>query len=69
MSTKALVLGGTGPPGPLIIEGLFKRGCDVTIYHSGMHEVDYSQLVEHIHDDVHLERWHRPVQWRSDRQS
>lgn len=53
--SKALVIGGTGPSGPYVVEGLIARGYDVTIMHSGAHEVDFSQDVEHLHGDVHFE--------------
>ena len=48
---KALVIGGTGPTGPHIVEGLCKKGYDVAVLHRGLHEVEYSQPVEHIHVD------------------
>ena len=32
---KALVVGGTGPTGPIIVQGLLDRGYEVTIYHRG----------------------------------
>jgi nucleoside-diphosphate-sugar epimerase len=48
---KALVVGGTGPTGPYIVEGLYKQGYDVAVLHRGLHEVEYSQPVEHIHVD------------------
>jgi len=48
---KALVIGGTGPTGPLIVEGLLQRGCCVTIYHRGIHETDLPDSVKHIHGD------------------
>jgi len=48
---KALVVGGTGPTGPYVVEGLLKKGYDVAILHRGLHEVEYSQPVEHIHTD------------------
>ena len=50
----ALVIGGTGPTGPHIVNGLIDRGWKVTILHSGAHEVDFKQEVEHIHADVHF---------------
>ena len=49
--TRTLVVGGTGPSGPLVVEGLLARGHDVVILHSGRHEVEFSQPVEHIHAD------------------
>ncbi len=51
---KALVIGGTGPSGPFIVEGLLKRGYEVTILHRGTHEVDFSSPVEHLHGDPHF---------------
>jgi nucleoside-diphosphate-sugar epimerase len=48
---KALVVGGTGPTGPLVVEGLSQRGYQVTILHSGKHEVDFKVPVEHIHGE------------------
>ncbi|MFH1486286.1 MAG: NAD-dependent epimerase/dehydratase family protein [Chloroflexota bacterium] len=51
---RALVIGGTGPTGPYIVEGLLKRGYDVTILHRGTHEVGLPREVEHIHGDPHF---------------
>ena len=51
---KSLVIGGTGPSGPYIVEGLLDRGHEVTILHGGFHEVEFSQPVEHIHADPHF---------------
>lgn len=48
---KALVVGGTGPSGVPIVEGFIARGYDVTIYHRGVHEVEFSKPVTHIHGD------------------
>jgi len=50
----ALVIGGTGPTGPYIVNGLLTRGYTVTILHSGTHEVEFDQDVEHIHTDPHF---------------
>jgi nucleoside-diphosphate-sugar epimerase len=51
---KALVIGGTGPSGPYIVNGLIARGLEVTILHGGQHEVEFTQPVEHIHTDPHF---------------
>jgi nucleoside-diphosphate-sugar epimerase len=51
---RALVLGGTGPTGPLIVNGLLARGYRVTILHGGFHEVEFHASVEHLHGDVHF---------------
>ena len=52
---KALVVGGTGPTGPFIVNGLIERGYDVTIFHRGTHEIpEIPPNVEHIHGDPHF---------------
>jgi nucleoside-diphosphate-sugar epimerase len=53
---RALVIGGTGPTGPFVVEGLHERGFDVTILHGGQHEVEFSVPdVRHIHVDPHFQ--------------
>ncbi len=48
----ALVIGGTGPTGPYVVNGLVDRGFQVTILHTGRHETDLiGPEVEHIHTD------------------
>ena len=48
--TTALVIGGTGPTGHYIVNGLIERGYEVAILHTGRHEVDeIPPTVEHIH--------------------
>ena len=47
---KALVIGGTGPTGPAVVNGLVDRGYETTILHTGRHEVDtIPPAVEHVH--------------------
>lgn len=47
---RALVIGGTGPTGHHIVNGLRHRGWEVGILHTGRHEVDEIPAdVEHIH--------------------
>jgi nucleoside-diphosphate-sugar epimerase len=48
---KALVIGGTGPTGPHIVQGLLSRGFDVTILHRGLHEIPELRSLEHVHAD------------------
>ena len=36
------------------MEGLSRRGYDVTILHSGKHEVEFTVPVEHIHGEPHF---------------
>ena len=47
----ALVVGGTGPTGPHIVDGLVERGYEVVVLHSGVHEVEFDRPVEHVHLD------------------
>jgi nucleoside-diphosphate-sugar epimerase len=54
MPRTALVVGGTGPTGPHVIDGLISRGYDVTVFHRGKHEPPELSLVEHIHGDPHF---------------
>lgn len=52
---RALVVGGTGPTGPFIVNGLRERGYKVTIFHRGTHEIaEIPDDVEHIHADPHF---------------
>ncbi|MDG2111932.1 MAG: hypothetical protein P8N02_04890 [Actinomycetota bacterium] len=47
---KALVIGGTGPTGPGVVNGLIEKGYETSILHTGRHEVDtIPESVEHIH--------------------
>ncbi len=47
---KSLVIGGTGPTGHFIVNGLLARGHSVAILHTGNHEIDEIPAdVEHIH--------------------
>ncbi len=49
---KALVIGGTGPSGHYIVNGLLRRGYQVAMLHSGRHELDeIPATVEHLHTD------------------
>jgi nucleoside-diphosphate-sugar epimerase len=50
----ALVIGGTGPTGPFVVQGLVDRGFDTAILHSGKHEPpEIPPEVEHIHTDAY----------------
>lgn len=52
MAERVLVVGGTGPTGPHVVNGLLDRGHEVTILHTGRHEVDeIPPEVAHIHTD------------------
>ena len=51
----ALVVGGTGPTGPFIVNGLLDRGYRVSIFHRGTHEIaEIPPQVEHLHGDPHF---------------
>ena len=50
---RALVVGGSGATGPIIIRGLLSRGYEVTVLHRGVHEAELPPEVEHIHADPH----------------
>ncbi len=52
---RALVVGGTGPSGPFLVNGLRERGYTVAIFHRGTHEIpEIPNDVEHIHGDPHF---------------
>lgn len=52
MTANALVIGGTGPTGPYVVNGLIERGFTVSILHTGRHESDeLPEDLEHIHTD------------------
>jgi len=52
---NALIVGGTGPSGPFLANGLIARGFKVTIFHRGTHEIpEIVPEVEHIHGDPHF---------------
>jgi nucleoside-diphosphate-sugar epimerase len=53
MARSALVIGGTGPTGPGVVDGLLERGFDVAILHGGHHEVELPSEVRHVHADPH----------------
>ena len=45
----ALVVGGSGPSGPYMLQGLLDRGFEVTMFHTGRHEPDDLPPVHHVH--------------------
>ncbi|HEY3673352.1 MAG TPA: NAD-dependent epimerase/dehydratase family protein [Acidimicrobiia bacterium] len=56
MSARVLVIGGTGPTGIPLLQGLVERGHAVTILHRGTHERDETPAaVEHLHADPYDE--------------
>lgn len=50
-SPRALIIGGTGPSGPHLVQGMLDRGYDVTVFHTGRHEIDEAPEVPHLHGD------------------
>jgi nucleoside-diphosphate-sugar epimerase len=49
---RALVIGGTGPTGPHVVNGLLARGFHVAMLHTGRHErEEIPSEVEHVHTD------------------
>ena len=53
---NSLIIGGTGPTGHFIVNGLRERGHNVTLLHSGRHEIpETSEGVKHIHADAFSE--------------
>ncbi len=52
MGERVLVIGGTGPTGGPIVQGLLDRGHDVTLFHRGLHEEPTTEhRVAHLHAD------------------
>jgi nucleoside-diphosphate-sugar epimerase len=52
MTERVLVIGGTGPTGIPIVQGLVDRGHAVAILHRGTHErAETPAVVEHLHHD------------------
>jgi nucleoside-diphosphate-sugar epimerase len=52
---NALIIGGTGPSGPFLVNGLRDRGYTVAILHRGTHEIpEIGPDVEHLHADPHF---------------
>lgn len=56
MTPSALLIGGTGPTGPPIAAGLEARGYEVTLLHTGRHEVDEVAHLRHLHANPYEER-------------
>ncbi len=51
---RALIVGGGGPTGPLIVNGLLRRGYEVSVLNTGRHPVPYDGEVERIIADPHF---------------
>lgn len=51
MTRRVLVVGGTGPTGVPLVEGLLARGDDVTVFHTGRHPAEFSGEVRRLIGD------------------
>jgi len=51
VSRRVLVVGGTGPTGVPIVDGLTRGGDDVTIFHTGRHPADFAGEVRRLIGD------------------
>lgn len=51
---KVLFIGGGGPTGPLIVDGLVAAGHEVTVLNSGRHPVEFPASVERVICDPHF---------------
>ena len=51
---KALVVGGSGATGPILVQGLLTRGYEVSFLYRGAHEAPLPVKVGHIHTDPHF---------------
>jgi len=54
MSNRALIVGGAGATGKYLVEGLARRGYEVTVLHRGVHEPPYLAHYRHLHADPHF---------------
>jgi nucleoside-diphosphate-sugar epimerase len=56
MAPKALLIGGTGPSGPLVAKGLLDLGYELTLLHRGYHEPPTLPKVHHhLHGDPYAQ--------------
>jgi len=54
MTKSVLLVGGSGPTGPHVIQGLHDRGYDITVFHRGKHDPPDTVEIEHVHGDPHF---------------
>ena len=54
MAATALVIGGSGPTGPHIVEGMRRRGYRVSVLNRGVHSYPFPEDVERIVGDPHF---------------
>lgn len=55
MAATALVIGGSGPTGPHVVEGMRQRGYRVSVLSRGVHVYPFADDVERIVGDPHFE--------------
>lgn len=63
---RALVVGGVGVTGTVIVEELLKRHYEVTVLHRGVHEAKLPPQVKHIHADPHWREEIRTIRSHAD---
>ncbi|HWL60465.1 MAG TPA: hypothetical protein VNQ48_06240 [Microbacteriaceae bacterium] len=51
---RVLLIGGTGPTGPLVVDGLLDRGAEVTVLNTGRRPATFAGDVERIVADPHF---------------
>jgi nucleoside-diphosphate-sugar epimerase len=49
---RIVIIGGTGFMGPLVAQRLFDMQHDITLFHTGRHEVDLPPAIRHVHSDL-----------------
>ena len=54
MAATALIIGGSGPTGPHIVEGMRQRGYRVSVLSRGVHSYPFPEDVERITGDPHF---------------
>lgn len=54
MTRRALVVGGSGPTGPLVVDGLIARGYAVSVLSTGRHPAEFAGPVERLTADPHF---------------
>lgn len=48
---RIVIIGGTGFMGPHVVQRLHDLGHDITLFHTGQHEVELPAEVRHVHSD------------------
>lgn len=48
---RIVIIGGTGFLGPHVVQRLYDQGHELTLFHTGQHEVELPSEVRHVHSD------------------